>query len=524
MPYHPEITTLAEITRFHRQHVPDRAAIMFEDVGTSYAELDDRASQVANGLIAEGIPAQSRIAYLGKNSVAYFELFLGCTKANCAIVGVNWRLAAPEVEYIANDAEATVFFVDEEFFPILDKIGGQLKTVRKIIKLSGSRDGWDDYATWRDSQSTDDPMLPIEAEDVAVQMYTSGTTGNPKGVQMTHRGFLALMEDYPSAGDWNHWGDNEVALIPMPVFHIGGTGWAFQSLYNGATGVVMVLPDPGTTLEFIDKYRVTKMFVVPAVLQFMLADERVGKVDVSSIEVIFYGASPIPEDVLVRSMKMFPGAGFVQLYGMTEANGSVTYLPPEEHVVGSERLKSCGKPFEGCDIKIVDGDDNELPAREVGEIVVASKSLMKGYWKLPEATAKAVKGDWYYSGDAGYLDEGGYLYIHDRVKDMIVSGAENIYPAEVESALSLHEAVADVAVIGVPSEKWGEEVKALIVKAPGTDPTPEELIAFSREHIAGFKVPKSIDFVEELPRNPSGKILKRELRAPFWEGHDSQVV
>jgi acyl-CoA synthetase (AMP-forming)/AMP-acid ligase II len=524
MSHYPEITTLAEISRFHGARVPDKPAIIFNDEVTSFSELDKRASQVANGLIAEGIAPQSRIAYLGKNSVAYFELMLGCSKANCAIVGVNWRLAPPEVEYIANDAEATVFFVDEEFFGILDKIGDQLKTVKKIITLSGHRDEWDDYATWRDSFSGVDPMVPVDYEDVAVQMYTSGTTGNPKGVEMTHRGFLALVPNYGDAGKWNEWQDDDVSLIPMPVFHIGGTGWAFQSLYFGCPGVVMSQPDPGDILDYVEKYGITKMFVVPAVLQFILAHEKAKTTDVSSVRVILYGASPIPADVLVRSMELFGDTSFVQLYGMTETNGSVTYLPPEEHIVGNERLKSCGIPFTGCGIKIVDEDGNEVPARDVGEIVVWSDSLMKGYWNLPEATANTVRDGWYYSGDAGYVDEGGFLYIHDRVKDMIVSGGENIYPAEVESALSHHEAVADIAVIGVPSERWGEEVKALIVKAPGTEPDVDDLITFARQRIAGFKVPKTIEFRDELPRNPSGKLLKRELRAPYWEGRESQVV
>ncbi len=524
MPYYPEITTLAEITRFHAKHIGDKPAIIFQDEVTSYSELDTLTNRVANGLIAENIPQQSRIAYLGKNSTAYIELMLGCAKANCAIVGVNWRLAAPEVEYIANDAEATVFFVDEEFFGIIDKIRDQLKTVKKIISLSGNRDEWDDYATWRDSQSDVDPMVPIDPEDVALQMYTSGTTGNPKGVQMTHRGFLALAPGFSDAGPWYEWDDDDVSLIPMPVFHIGGTGWAFQSLYNGSTGVIMPLAEAGDILEYIEKYKITKVFVVPAVLQFLLAHPKASTTDVSSMKVIFYGASPIPGAVLVGSMELFPNSGFVQLYGMTETNGSVTYLPPEEHIVGNERLKSCGRPFNGCDIKIVDAEGNELPAREVGEIVVWSDALMKGYWNLDDATDKAVRDGWYYSGDAGYLDEGGFLYIHDRLKDMIVSGGENIYPAEVESALSSHEDVADIAVIGVPSERWGEEVKALIVKAPGTDPNPEDLIAFARERIAGFKVPKSIDFLDELPRNPSGKLMKRDLREPYWEGHESRVV
>jgi acyl-CoA synthetase (AMP-forming)/AMP-acid ligase II len=365
-------------------------------------------------------------------------------------------------------------------------------------------------------------MLPADPEEVCVQLYTSGTTGRPKGAQLTHRAFVVQRAADEKAGEWNSWNERDVIMIPMPVFHVGGTGWGFQGFYNGATQVILGQADPGQIIDTIQKHRVTKVFVVPAVLQFMLQHEKAKTADFSHVRVVLYGASPIPEEVLVKALDTFK-CPFVQLYGMTETAGSVTYLPPDVHVPGSPKLKSCGLPFDGVEINIVDGDGNVQPPGEVGEIVVKSPAIMKGYWNLPEATAEAVRDGWYYSGDAGYKDEDGFIYVYDRVKDMIVSGGENIYPAEVESALFKHPAVADAAVIGVPSERWGEEVKAVVVKEKGDHLTEQELIDFVRTQIAGYKTPKSVDFVDSLPRNPSGKLLKKDLRAPYWEGRGRQV-
>lgn len=517
-----KIKSLADVTRVHASERPDRIATIFEDEMTTYEVFDSHASQVANGIIAEGVSPQSRIGYLGKNSAIYFELFFGSAKANVILVGVNWRLAPPEVEYIVNDAEMEMLFVEQEFFGVIDQIRERLPSVKQIVSMSGIHDGWPAFLSWRDGQDSADPLLPIDAEDVCCQMYTSGTTGNPKGVQMTNRGFFALRATEGRAGAWAEWDDGEVIMVPMPVFHIGGTGWGFQGFYYGASVVVLEQADPGEIIEAIQKYRVTKVFLVPAVLQVMLAHERAKSADFSHVKVVMYGASPIPEDVLARAIETF-NCPFVQLYGMTETNGTIVYLPFEEHKIGSERMKAAGKPYDEVEIIIGDANDNPLPPREVGEILIKSPSIMKGYWNLPEASEAAVKGGWYHSGDAGYMDEDGYIFVYDRVKDMIVSGGENIYPAEIESAMSLHPAVGDIAVIGVPSERWGEEVKAIIVRAPDEDASEDDLIEFARTRIAGFKTPKSIEFIDELPRNPSGKLLKKELRAPYWEGHDRQV-
>ena len=323
---------------------------------------------------------------------------------------------------------------------------------------------------------------------------------------------------------WNEWGPDDVSLVAMPVAHIGGTGWGIVGLYNGALGVVAREFDPFRVLDFIEQDRVSKMFAVPAALQIIVRQPRAREVDYSRLKYILYGASPIPLDLLRECMEVF-GCGFCQQYGMTETCGTIVYLPPEDHHPdGTPRMRGAGRPLPGVELKIIDGNGQTLPPGVVGEVATRSVANMVGYWRLDEATASTVGPDgWLRTGDAGYLDEDGYLYIHDRVKDMIISGAENIYPAEVESAIYGHPAVAEVAVVGVPDDKWGEAVKAMVVLKPGAEADPAGIIAFARTRIAAFKAPKSIDFIEALPRNASGKILRRELRAPYWEGRDRQV-
>jgi long-chain acyl-CoA synthetase len=355
-------------------------------------------------------------------------------------------------------------------------------------------------------------------------MYTSGTTGHPKGVQLPHRCFFDLWRHEPNPDmAFNEWTEDDVNLVAMPSFHIGGVGWGILGIRAGARNIVVKEFDPGVTLDMIQSHGITKLFLVPAAMRMVLQHPRARQTDYSSVAFISYGASPIPLDLLREAIEVFQ-CGFVQLYGMTETTGSATYLPPEDHdTSGNERMRSAGKPFPGVKLKIVDDQGEELPPRQVGEICIASPVNMLGYWNLPEATEKTLVDGYVHTGDAGFLDEDGYVYVHDRVKDMIVSGAENIYPAEVESAIFGHPAVADVAVIGIPDERWGEAVKAVVVLKPGAEADPDGIIGFARERIAGYKLPKSVDFIDELPRNPSGKILKRELRKPYWEGRERNV-
>ena len=516
-----KIATVADITTHHAEIRPDAVALHFEGRHLTFGELDRRTNRVANGLIAEGMRPQTRIAILSKNTPAFFELWFGAAKADVVLVPVNFRLAPPEVAFVVEDAGAQLLFVGADFYPLVEKLADQLKSVRRIIALDGPHGSWARYSDWLAAQPERDPGIEIAPAHCAIQMYTSGTTGQPKGAQLSHANLLRLL---PGAlehfGDWH---DGDVNLVCMPLFHIGGSGWGLIGFYCGVESVLMRDPDPAAILRLIPEYRITKAFFVPALMLFLLQAPQCAATDFSTLELIVYGASPAPLDLVRRAVKAF-GCDLAQVYGLTETTGAITYLGPEAHNSGdAERLKSCGQAMNGVELRVVDAAGKDVATGEVGEVVCRSTQVMLGYWNQSEATKRAIRDGWFHTGDAGYLDAEGYLYIYDRVKDMIISGGENIYPAEVESALFSHPAVADVAVIGVPDEKWGESVKAFVVKKPGVEVTPEDLIVFARERIAGYKVPRSIDFIDALPRNPTGKILKRELRKPYWAGQERQV-
>jgi acyl-CoA synthetase (AMP-forming)/AMP-acid ligase II len=344
---------------------------------------------------------------------------------------------------------------------------------------------------------------------------------------MTHGSILSSRDAMASGDEMRTWQEpipGDVTLLAMPCFHISGTGTGIGTMVAGTNSIVLPEYDPAKALDLIANYNISKIFLVPAAIQILLNHPRVSETDFSRLKYVTYGASPIPLELMREAMRVL-GCGFVQMYGMTETSGTIVALDPEDHVPeGSPRMRSVGKPLAGVEIKIIDEAGNPVPAGAVGEIATRSSKNMRGYWNNPDATAATIDAEgWLRTGDAGYLDEDGYLYIHDRVKDMIISGGENVYPAEVENALYAHPKVADVAVIGVPDAKWGEAVKACVVVQPGEELTEADLIAHARQHIAGYKCPKSVDFIPALPRNPSGKILRRELRAPYWAGRDRAV-
>jgi len=516
------IASTADVIRTHARERGDRDAIVQDDLRMTWAELDQVSNRVANALREAGVGEHDRVAFIDKNGHEYFEVLFGAAKLNAVTVNVNWRLAPPEVAWIVDDAEAKVFFFGEEFADTVDKIRGDVPTVTRFVCL-GRDDRFESYETWLSDDDTDPGVQP-EGSDVAFQLYSSGTTGLPKGVMLSNDNLFALLPDASET-----WGFNEdmVSMVAMPLFHIGGSGWAMAGMFNGGTSVIVREIDPGALIDIIGRERITHAFLVPAVFQFMLMMPNVNEGDYSSLDMLVYGASPITEEVLAASVKTF-GCRFAQAYGLTETTGAIVTLPPEDHDPegpNRHRLRSAGKPNGNVEIKIVDPDTfEEVPTGQVGEIITRSNQNMVGYWKNEEGTKAAfVHGDWFRTGDIGYLDEDGYLYIHDRVKDMIVSGGENVYPAEVENALMKHPAIADVAVIGVPDDRWGEVGKAMVVKAPDQDVTEDEIIAFARQHLAGFKVPKSVDFIDAIPRNPTGKMLKKDLRAPFWEGRERKV-
>lgn len=519
------ISTIADIVRAHAAASPEREAIRLGDRALTWAELSERSSRCANALAARGVSAGDRVAFLDKNSIERFEVMYAAAMLGAVSVDVNWRLAPAEIAYIVSDSQAKAFVVGADFTPALEAMGGALPADLAIVVLG------DDYEAALAGASGDDPAAPSGPDDVVFQMYSSGTTGLPKGVMLTNANFFSILT--MSRDLWG-FSPESVNLIAMPLFHIAGSGWAVVGQYWGCRSILVRDLDPVAVIRLITEMRVTHALFVPAVLQFLLMVPGVDEADLSSLQTIVYGASPISEDVLVRSMRLF-GCDFWQAYGLTETTGTVVNLAPADHDPEGPRkhlLRSCGRPGPGVEIRIVEPDVETANTAEavdcavgaVGEIWIRSPQVMAGYWNLPEATATSITADgWFRSGDMGYVDADGYVYVHDRLKDMIVSGGENVYPAEVENALASHPDVADVAVIGVPDDRWGETVKAIIVRRPGSELTEAELIEFSRSRLARYKCPTSVDWIEMLPRNPSGKILKRELRAPYWTDRTRQV-
>jgi long-chain acyl-CoA synthetase len=369
-----------------------------------------------------------------------------------------------------------------------------------------------------------DAGTPSEPGDVAMQLYTSGTTGLPKGVMLANANLGALIGRVGAGWSLDA---TSVNLVAMPLFHIGGSGWALVGMNSGCHSILVREFVPGEILDLLVRHRVTNALFVPAMLQFMADVPGAASRDYAALRSIVYGAAPITNEVLLRAMRTFR-CGFIQVYGLTESTGAITELGPEDHDPEGPRvrlLRSAGKPFPWVEIRMVDpATGQDCPPGQVGELWTRSPQNMRGYWQKPADTAAALVADgWLRTGDAGYRDPEGYIFLTDRVKDMIITGGENVYPAEVENALSGHPAVADVAVIGVPDDRWGETVKAIVVRRPGTDPSPAEIIAYAREQLAHFKCPTSVDFMDALPRNPSGKILKRELREPHWKGRERRI-
>lgn len=504
--------SLAHMVRHWSSVHPHATAITVGGRGSlGYRELDELTSRFANGLRAIGVGAGQRVAFLGRDTRTWATALVGASKVRAAGVPLNWRLARPEMAEILADADPAVVVCEPQLLPLLGLPAGAPDADACIV-IDGVVTS---LAAWLAEQNPVDPGGEPEPEDIAFLFYTSGTTGRPKGVQLSNRSVSANLA---KPAPWSI-GPDDVVFVPAPTFHLSGSGWLFLCLARGAHALYVNEIVPAEVLRLFETQCVTHALVVPAVLQMLARDPVAPQIDYSALRMIIYGGSPISTTVLAEAREMF-GCELTQSYGMTESNGPITFLAPADHApdAPAHRLTSAGRPVDGVEVAVFDPLAAErLRPGQVGEVWTRSDLLMTGYRNRPDEQRAAITADgWLRTGDAGYFDDDGYLYITDRIKDMIVSGAENIYPAEVENTLMDHPGVADAAVIGVPHEKWGETVKAVVVARPGAMLEAGAIIDYCREHLAHYKCPTTVDIVADLPRNPSGKILKRVLRENYW--------
>lgn len=504
--------TLADVIRINAKEFHDSPAIVGEGRSTTYGELGARSDAVASGLVAAGLGIGDRVAYLARNATEYWELFFAAAKAGVVIVPLNFRLSADEIGWILGDADPSAILVEDHLTSLVPADWAGLKLVFGQDAEPQVPAGWQAYEPWAAEQPSTDPHRDQTGDALASMMYSSGTTGRPKGVTTTVGGFLWAVDAFGALFDVS---PASVSLVPTPYYHIAAGGRIVQ--FTEVT--------PQNMLGQLVGFKATHVIMVPTVMQLFITSPEASAADYSSVEHVVYGGSPISETVMLGAQKTF-GAQLSQSYGLTETVGVTTFLRPEDHVVGPDsKLRSAGRAVPGLEVAIMDPDTGALcAAGEVGEVVTRGPGVTTSYWRNPEATAAAFWPDgWFRTGDAGYMDADGYVFLKDRIKDLLMSGGENIYPAEVENAIMAHPAVQEVAVIGVPSERWGETPLAVVVPRAGETVDADELIAFTRERLAHYKCPTAVQVIEQLPRNPSGKVLKRELRAPHWAGHDRSI-
>ncbi len=500
---------VADVVRAHAAERPEVVAVRQGERRLTYALLDERSSRLARALLAAGAGKGSRIAYLDRSALEIVELLFAASKIGAVAVPLNWRLAVPELRAVLEDARAPLVIAGPDYEETVAEVVAPLSVQPRVVRVAV------DYEAWLAAHEPVDPGGRGEPRDVVLQLYTSGTTGVPKGVLTTHRNLAACAETSPY---WQFDAET-VSATPLPMFHIGGIGWAFLGLWNGATTILVREFVPEAVLDLLERERVTNGIFVPTMLQMLTAVPGADRRDYSALRSIAYGASPITTPVLRAALRTFR-CSLYGVYGLTESTGGVVQLDPEDHDPGGPRehlLRSAGRPLPWVELRIVDPQTGaELGPREIGEVWLRAPNVTPGYFGRPDETAAALTPDgWLRTGDGGYVDEDGYLFLTDRIKDLIVSGGENVYPVEVEEALSHHPDVREVAVIGAPDERWVEAVVAFVVLRPGARATLEDLIAFARERLAGYKIPRSIEFVDALPRTPSGKVLKRELRERY---------
>ncbi len=484
----------------------DHTGVVCGDVRQSYAEIAARCRRLAGALAGLGLSRGDRVAVLAANCHRYLELYQAVPAAGYVVVPLNTRHAEPELRYALEDSETKVLVTDRD-------PGGLAGAVERVVSLP------DEYESLLAGAEEHALGVDVGEDDLAGLFYTGGTTGASKGVMLTHRNLIANTFHWIAC---SHPSPEDVYLLMAPLFHAAGSNGVLATVWTGGTHVMQPVFEPGPVLEQIAREKISVTLGVPTMLAAMAEEQIARPRDVSTVRMIAHGGSPIATEVVRRTHQAFPGAELIHVYGATETSPLATGLRNEEGLVDGPLARSCGAPLLGVEIAIVDEGGKQLPTGEVGEVAIRGPNVMAGYWNKPEQTAAVLRDGWYRTGDLGYVNETDHLFLVDRAKDMIVSGGENVYCTEVEEVLYKHPAVLEAAVFGVPDEKWGEAVHAVVV--PREPVEPKALIEFCRQHVAGYKVPKAIDLQDEpLPKSGPGKVLKRTLRAPYWEGQDRQI-
>jgi len=517
--------TLGDLIRRNAQLFGRQTAVTFEGRSLTFAEQAARAWRLANALIARGLKQQERVAILARNCSQYIEVFAAGESAGFITVNLNIRLSEPELVAICGDAQPAVLVFAPEFAATAAAIRAAVPSIRQVVCLGEAADGAAAYEDLLASAPAEEPALRARPDHTAYLMYTSGTTGGPKGVMMAHAAFLEAARTLSHEGLVE---PTDRSLIVMPFFHLGGKIEQMVFTFMGGSIVLKAAFDAADVLETIEREKVTAAHFAPIMVERVLdrLDAAERPYDTSSLRLVHYASAPMPVPLLRRAIARF-GPIFLQVYGMTECVMLSTLKPHQHRPDGDEtdrrRLGSAGQPLFGNTVKVVAPDGSPCATGEVGELLFRSPTVMQGYWNKHPATMEALEGGWMHTQDLGFVDEGGFVYVVDRKKDMIISGGENIHSWEVEEALRHHPDIAEVAVIAVPDEEWGESVKACVVLRPGRSLSEADVIAHCRARIASYKKPRSVDFMEALPRLFNGKIDKKALRAPYWSGRDRQV-
>jgi acyl-CoA synthetase (AMP-forming)/AMP-acid ligase II len=505
---------------------PERLAIAYGGYELTYRQANERINQMANSLRGLGIEKGSNVVILLHNCPEFLETLFACFKTGLGAVPINFRLHPKECSFIIDNSESVAVILGDDFRDSLYTLKDKMPRVKYYICITNPLEGMLHYETLLKGQSPEFVDVDVDQDDLGWLFYTSGTTGQPKGAMLTHHNLMTMTMNF--FADMTPLSSEDVILHAAPLSHGSGL-YSIPNVAKGAANIILKSKtfDPKVVFETIQRRKVTNMFMAPAMIKRLITSPEIDKYDLSSLKCIHYGGAPIYVEDLKAAVRKL-GRVFVQLFGQAESPMTISYLPKEEHLLeGTEeqmkRLTSAGIPRTDVEVKLFDENDRELPPGKMGEIVVRGEVVMKGYWRNPQATSEILRGGWLHTGDLGVMDERSYVYLLDRAKDMIISGGENIYSREIEDVILRHSAVHEVAVVGVPDETWGEAIKAIVALKEGQKATQEEIIEFCKAHLASYKKPKSVEFIDEIPKNPYGKVLKRELREKYWVGETRRV-